>query len=441
MRRKQWMFGRRYRRYMGLFLTLVWMIPLLGCAARLADGVDKAAVEPITLRIAWWGGDFRNNATIAVIDRYERLYPHVRIEFEYSSFYEYWKRLAPYAAGNALPDIIQMDISYLSQYSSLELLEDLTPYMESGAIDVTDISRQQLDGGRIGDGIYGLSLGTNALLTMYDPQILKAHGIQPPTPSWTWEDFDQMGEQLLDKGVYLGTSFTPEQFFAYYLRQHGAALYAADGAGLGYKDDQLFIDYFGRMQRLARDKLIFAPDIWTSDIGKADADPFYTGDALFSVGYSNQFISTVQRYGKPLAIAPMPGPGSKAGLFMKPGMFFSIAGNSKHKEEAARFISFFVNDLEANVLLKGERGVPVSSRIKEEMMPYIEPELAQVFDYMNWVERNSSPMDPPDPVGASEAAAVLRDLYDLLLFGRMTPQEAAKQFREQAEQILARNAR
>ncbi|WP_339275015.1 ABC transporter substrate-binding protein [Paenibacillus sp. FSL W8-0426] len=426
---------------MGRWLRMIgiigMMIALAGCVPQLAHRPGMIVEEePVTLRIAWWGGEFRNDATIAVIKLYEEMNPHVRIEYEYSSFNEYWKRMAPHAAGNALPDIIQMDISYLSQYSSLQLLEDLTPYIDKGLIDTKDIDPQQVQGGSIDGKVYGLSLGVNAMLSMYDPEVLKTQGIEEPTEKWTWEDFERMGEELIGKDVYVGTYFTPEQFFAYYLRQRGYKLYDEDGKRLGYEDDALFVDYFGRMQRLAKSKLIFAPDIWTSDIGKPDSDPFYRGEALFSWGYSNQYISTVQRYGKLLSIAPMPGPDNDKGLFLKPGMFFSIAGNSRHKEEAARFISFFVNDLEANMLLKGERGVPVSSTVKEQMKQLVEPELARVFEYIDWVENNSSPIDPPDPVETPEVTLVLRDLYDQLLFGRITPEEAAQQFREQADAIL-----
>ncbi|APO42723.1 sugar ABC transporter substrate-binding protein [Paenibacillus xylanexedens] len=424
-------------RWMRMIGMLCLMLTLPGCVNQLDQRPGMIVEEePITLRIAWWGGEFRNNATIAVIDLYEKLNPHVNIEYEYSSFNEYWRKLAPHAAGNALPDIIQMDISYLSQYSSLQLLEDMTPYMQSGLIDTTDIEKEQLESGSLNGKTYGLSLGVNAMLSIYDPEVLKANDIELPTDTWTWADFDRMGEQLLGKGIYLGTYFTPEQFFAYYLRQYGSKLYAEDGKRLGYEDDGLFIEYFGRMQQLAEKKLIFAPDIWTSDIGQPDNDPFYLGEALFSWGYSNQFISTAQRYGKPLTISPMPGPNSQDGLFLKPGMFFSMAGNSRHKEEAAKFISFFVNDLDANLLLKGERGVPVSSSVKERMKLVVEPELAQVFDYIDWVADNSTQMDPPDPVGAPEVTAVLRELYDLLLFGKITPEQAAVEFRERANAIL-----
>lgn len=427
------------RRAVNVLAWLSLIFTLSGCGLTEFRQQNGAADAKISLRIAWWGSQIRNETTIEVIKRYEREHPHVEIEFDYSAFNEYWKKLSPSAAGNVLPDIVQMDVSYLTQYASLDLLEDLDPYVENGLIDTTHIHSSKLAGGRLNGRLYGFSLGVNALYSVYDPEVFKKNGIKPPHEEWTWEDLDVMGEQLQGSGIYLGTALTPEQFFAYYLRQNGASLFAADGTGLGYRDDKLFVEYFGRMQRLAVNKLIFSPDIWTLNINRPEKDPFYKGGALLGWGYSNQFISTSQKYGKPLVMAPLPGPYQSKGLFLKPGMFFSIAKSSKSKEEAAKFINYFVNNLEANKVLKGERGVPVSSAVQEQLKPYLEPVEKQVFDYIEWVEKHSSAMDPAEPVGASEVTAVLRELYDLLLFNKITPEKAAAEFRIKAENILKNN--
>ncbi|AFC30767.1 family 1 extracellular solute-binding protein [Paenibacillus mucilaginosus 3016] len=427
------------RKHILVLLSVILTVSLTGCASLSRPDASVRKQETVTLRVAWWGNPHRNELTAGVIEKYIQQNPHVEIEYEYSGFNEYWKKMAPLAAGNALPDVMQMDISYLRQYGSLNLLEDLTPYTQNGLIDTAHISERHLSGGRLDGRLFGFNLGVNALNGLYDPEVFRANGIAEPPPGWTWSDFDAMGEQLKGKGVYLGTAFTPEQFFSYYLRQHGSSLFAEDGTRLGYEDDRLFIDYFGRMQRMARDKLIYSPDIWTSDINNLASDPFNQGQALLGWGYSNQFIDMARIYGKPLKIVPMPGPHTDKGLFLKPGMFFSITKSSKHKEEAARFISYFVNDLEANKLMKGDRGVPVSSKVIEGMLPHLEPELAQVFEYLAWVEKNSAPMDPPDPLGSSEVTKVLRDLYDQLLFDRVTPETAAAEFRRKANGILSMN--
>ena len=46
---------------------------------------EKASGDQITLRFMWWGGDARNEATLAVIDQYEKLHPEIRIEAEMNS--------------------------------------------------------------------------------------------------------------------------------------------------------------------------------------------------------------------------------------------------------------------------------------------------------------------------------------------------------------------
>ncbi|NMO95460.1 ABC transporter substrate-binding protein [Paenibacillus lemnae] len=420
-----------------VFLLLAAII-MSGCVGQQGD-LSNTIQEPVTLKISWWGSQIRHDATIQVIEMYEEQYPHIQIEYDYSSFNEYWKKLAPMAAGNALPDIIQMDVSYLSLYTSLELIDDLSPYIRSGMIDTQDVKDQFLSGGKVHGNLFGIPLGVNALNGVYDPEVFIAHGIEPPDQDWTWDDFEAMGESLRGKGVYLGTQFTPEQFFAYYLRQHGETMFAADGASLGYEDDGLFIDFFGRLQRLAQQQLIYAPDIWTSNSIKPNADPFYEGKALFNWGYSNQFIGKAESNGSRLKIIPLPGPNSDKGLFLKPSMLFSISKNSTHKEEAAKFISFFINNIEANKLMKGERGIPISSKVTEALSSGLDADFAEISDYIAWVAGHSSPMDPPDPPGTADVTVILRELNDLLLFDKISPETAALQFRQQANQILARN--
>ncbi|WP_339278659.1 extracellular solute-binding protein [Paenibacillus sp. FSL W8-1187] len=424
------------------FKAIAAVMVLLLAAAGIRWGASQpsepptVAPEPLTLRIAWWGGDYRNEATIKVIHRYERLNPHIKIEYDYSAFNEYWKKLAPLAAGNVLPDIVQMDVSYLYEYMSHGLLADLQPFVERGLIDSSDIPDALLAGGRGAEGgLYGFSLGTNALFAAYDPAVLLSLGLERPTADWTWDSFAGMGQAIQGKGVYLSLDLTPEQFFAYYLRQHGRSLYSSDGKSLGYEDDRLFVGFFARLQKLAKAKLMTLPNIWNHEAMKEN-NPFVEGKALFYWGYSNQFMALDEDSKSELAIAPMPGPDSSKGLFLKPGMFFSIAESSTHKAEAARFIDFFIHDLESNLILNGERGVPVSAAVKEGMLPHINPALAKVFAYVDWVQANSSPMDPPDPPGAAEVTAALRELNDQLLFQRIEPAAAASEFRRRAERIL-----
>lgn len=402
-----------------------------------SEAVDEKK-EPITLRIAWWGGQARHDYTLKVIELYQSLNPHVTIEPEYASFDDHWKKLAPQAAANNLPDVIQMDISYLSQYGGRGQLEDLTPYTQSGALDVSDISESTLSGGKIGDSLFALNLGSNALASTVDLQLLKDNGIEAPTQDWTWEDYTAIAAKLKEKGKMVG-SFRWDVFFPFYLRGQGQHMYATDGTGLGYADDKHFVDYFKMYQNWYDSGYLLSLDKEAQKKGTPEEDEMVPGNSFSSNGWSNQYILLANAVKRPLEILPIPGWNQNGALFLKPSMYFSVPKSSKQKEEAAKFISFWVNNEEANKIIMGERGVPVSSKIKEALKPNLTPEQAKVFEYVSWAEQNASQMDPPNPVGAVEVDALLKNYAEQILYKKLTVEEAATKFREEANKILAKN--
>jgi len=393
--------------------------------------------DPVTIRIAWWGGEPRHNYTMQVIDMYKKANPHVTIEMEYANYDDYWKKLAPQAAANELPDIIQIDTQNYAQYAGRNQLADLTPFF-GNQIEVADIAQNALDAGKYGDGIYGMNLGTNALGFNYDPALLAKAGVTDIPENWSWDDYLSIAEKAKAAGLFVDTGMRAEVFFGYFLRTKGATLFKADGTGLGYEDDALFVEHFGRLANLVKDKVVPSPDALAQVKGLED-DFVVKEQAIGIWQWSNQFVALQSFTNRPFEIAPMPGPDATAGLFLKPSMFFSISQNSKVKEEAAKFINYFVNDIEANKLILGDRGVPVSSKVKEGMKDVLSPAQVQVFDYVAWAETNSSPMDPADPIGSAEVFASLTSLAEQMNYNKITPEDAAAKFRQEANAILAKN--
>lgn len=401
------------------------------------SGGDKK--EKVTLRIAWWGGEPRHDYTQKVIDMYVEKNPHVTIEPEYASWDDYWTRLAPQAAASQLPDIIQMDLSYITQYGERGQLEDLTPYLGK-EIDVSNISESAISGGLIGDQLYGFNAGVNALQIHVDPAILEQAGISSDEldENWTWEDYEALAMRAADAGLYFDSGFKADVFFSYYLRTKGERLYSEDGTQLGYEDDQLFVDFFSMQHRLVKAGAKPTPDI-TAQIKGIEDDLLVKNQSASVWQWTNQYVALQQVADRPLEMHPLPGPDAAKGLFLKPSMFWSITKNSKQKEEAAKFIDFFINDVDANKIIRGERGVPVSSVVKEALIPELDPEQAKVFEFIAWAEQNSSPGNGPDPIGAGEVIAVIDSITEVLFFDQISPEEAAKQFREEANMILSRN--
>ena len=81
-------------------------------------GAPAASGDQITLRFMWWGGDERNEATLAVIDQYQKLHPEVRIEAEMNSDQGYIDKVSTMLANGTAPDILQQNVDSLPDFVS-----------------------------------------------------------------------------------------------------------------------------------------------------------------------------------------------------------------------------------------------------------------------------------------------------------------------------------
>jgi multiple sugar transport system substrate-binding protein len=421
-------------------LSLVMVIFTGGCGKlNIVDSAESKAKEEITLKIAWWGEQPRHDYTMEVIELFEQKYPNINVEPLYANWDDYWKRLAPMAAGNKLPDIIQMDLLYLRPYSDNNLLEDLTPYIKRDVIKTESISTGILSGGKIGKNLYGFPLGINAPAIIVDRPLLSSAVDDYPKPDWSWNDFEKIALQVHKEKRIYGTNGmkSPDVFFSYYLRTKGMNLYNKNGTRLGYEDDQLFIDYFEMQLRMLEKGAFPRADI-TEQIKRIEDELIVNQQTPMQWAYSNQYFGFLEAANRQLELIPPPGPGQELGLTVKPSMLFSMSKSSKNKEAAALFINFFINNIQANKVIKGERGVPISSNVVEKIEEDLSENQRIVFDYVNKVKNSNSNVEKADPLGGIEVVKILQDVSEQILFKKVTPHEGAQIFRTEANKILSK---
>ncbi|MGM0875786.1 MAG: ABC transporter substrate-binding protein [Bacillota bacterium] len=422
-----------------IFFTLILMVlfTLTSCNLESDSKRSLNEEEDITIKVAWWGGQPRHEYTTKIIELYESENPHIDIEPEFANWDDYWNNLAPMAAGNQLPDVIQMDIAYLSQYGEKGLLEELTPYLNDKIIDVSSIDESVINSGKIGDELYGFTLGMNVLSVISNEDLLNKAGVEINEATWTWDEMEQITLDIKKNiGIYGSNGMhPPDIFFPYYLRTKGEQFYNEEGTGLAYTDDQLFVNYFDRQLKLIEENAFPTPDEVAAVRGM-ESDFIVKGTSAITWNYSNQYAGFDQLTDASLTLNLPPEHLENKALFLKPSMLFSIPKSSKQKEEAAKFINFFVNNVEANKLMKGERGVPVSSKVSEQIKPVLSESEKKIVDYVEKAKKITGEFYPPDPIGSAQVMKVLKDISDQILFKKITPEEGAKRFREQAEEIL-----
>ncbi|TCW62441.1 extracellular solute-binding protein [Treponema sp. J25] len=411
-----------------------------------AEGKQEATPQKkVTLRLAWWGNPTRDERTLKVVEMYMAQNPHVVIQTETTGWAGYWDKLASQAAANDLPDIIQMDYAYITQYAQKNLLADLTPAVNAGLINLKGVDDNFIVGGKVQGKIYGISLGTNAWCILYDPAILKKAGIDTIKPTWTLEDYEKIANQVYKATGVKTPPFSttdPKQAFDNMLRQTGDSFFdRATGASLGFTKPDLLIQFYEIQLRLLKSGALVSPDEAFITVTPQESG-FAKGTQWFVDLWSNQVIATASAANRPveIALAPRIANSKRPGTYFKPSMFFSVSNNSKNKEEAAKFINFFVTNIEANKVLLAERGIPIIPAVREELKKVVDPLNKQVFEYIELVGKgNNSPLDPADPPGAGEVLKIFRSVDQEVLYGILDPKAGAEKFMKQANEILAKN--
>jgi multiple sugar transport system substrate-binding protein len=126
-------------------------------------------------------------------------------------------------------------------------------------------------------------------------------------------------------------------------------------------------------------------------------------------------------------------------MYLKPSMLWSVSENSTQKEEAVKFIDYFVNEQEVYNISGSERGVPINNEIRETMRANLSEVEAKIFDYIEYLTENSSPIDTNFPSEASEIFNALEQVDERVMYGQITPEEGATEFRADSERILGGN--
>lgn len=399
--------------------------------------------EKITLKITWWGGQARHDYTQTLLDTYTANNPNVTFEASPSDWDGYFDKLSVQATGGEMPDIIQMDYLYISTYAANNTLADLKPFTDSGALNVSDISENLLKTGNVDGKQVAVPVSVSVLALGTNPDVLAEAGIDEISPDWTWDDFIATCKKVKEtSGKYGFASNIPDtNWVQYWVRQYGYNLYNADGSALGFDDPSIIADFMKLQKDLVDVGAMPNPDQY-AQIKALDhgARPVAVGDAAFTENWNNYPI-IVKDANPNVSLTYLPNkPGGKKGLWQKPGMFFTIAENSKHKEEAAKFIDWFVNSEEANDIIQAERGVPASSKIRDYMVGgNLSDQQKRMFEYVDGGADFYGETPAPDPQGNAEVNDLLKQYFDRVLFGQMAPDQAAQSFFDDANAVLGRN--
>jgi multiple sugar transport system substrate-binding protein len=420
-------------------------------AAPAAPGTGASNAQsqaPVELRMAWWGSQDRHDRTIKVIELFQKKNPNIKFTYEFSSFDDYFPKMTTQAAGGSLPDIMQHEYSYITDWSSRGLIIPLDEYVKSGVINLSDVSDEFVKGGKLNDKLVGINVGSNTQCWIVDVDLFKKAGVDLPPDNWTWADFEKSALAVHEKlGIWgMGDDLLIDAMWKNVYFSLGQWVFSNDGTQIGYTDDKPFVDHLNMVLRLQKAGAIPPrPEEISSFRGKGlENKAGVTGKSAMDVFSSNQIVAYWKAAGdnRNFKLVPIPRmPGGKSANYIKPSQFLSITANSKHPTEAAMFLDFFTNDLEANEILGGERGVPIAAKVRDALKPKLSKAQLEAFDYVARVGKDAQPIPPPDPSGYTD---IVKNVYvpqvtDPVMYEQITPEQGAAVLRKEADTILAKN--
>ncbi|GAA3401243.1 ABC transporter substrate-binding protein [Paenibacillus hodogayensis] len=412
-----------------------------GTQANPNDPKSAPAAKPVELTFGWWGTTVHNERYQKIIDAFQQKNPNIKINTQYADYNGFWEKLAVQAAGNSMPQLIQIELPKINEWVSRNTLQPLDGFVKDNVINLKDVSQLLLDGGRVNNQLYAVSVGTNSPAMIYDPAMFEKAGVKPLEPGYTWEDLAETSRKLKEK---LGKDFyiTPSDGmlgFYHYLRENGLWFYNKDNNGLGF-DDQTLIDFLNYWAPLRKEG-VTPPANVTAAVKKNEDKLIVKGKSPMDFMYDAQTQAIQELGGRPLQLTSFPTkPGGQKALYFKPSVMLSITKNANpdQAKAAAMFIEYFTSSEEANMILLGIRGVPIHKDIQDKLYPKLDDSVKKIFDYAKIVEKYAGPLYTAEPAGHSEVSALWDRLHEQTIFEKITPEQFAKQLREGVQKIFAK---
>jgi multiple sugar transport system substrate-binding protein len=381
--------------------------------------------EAVTLSMAWWGNDDRASKYEEAIDLFEEKYPNITVQTQFQAWDDYWTARATEAAGGALPDVIQMDLSYLRQYGGTGQLLDLSGQIGTN-LNVDGFEETLLEAGTIEGAQFGIPTSTNTLALFYNEDVLAKLGMEPPAEGYTWEDYAAWIEEASTKGAgqdpaiygsgdYTGTFW----FFLQWLIQQGVEPFTEDGQ-LGF-DESHMTEWLEQAQPL-RDAGAFYPIAQAKQIEPLGG--FTVNEAASEASWDNFLAAYVADSGtENIGMMPMPSGDNGPQQFWKPSMLLSASASTENPEAAAALIDFLVNEPEVGRIFGTSKGVPAVAAQRDAME--VEPGSVDetVVAYEESVAESVTEPAPLPVEGFGAVEAEFKRLSEELQYGNITVEQ------------------
>ncbi|MFY0681206.1 MAG: carbohydrate ABC transporter substrate-binding protein [Thalassovita sp.] len=325
-------------------------LPMIVGAAILV--AQTAHADPVVLDVTAWKGNEAEPAGLpTLIAAFEEANPDIDVELSYISRLDTDVVLPPRLQGNNAPDVMMTDMPLVNIWSEANLLADLGQSSDW----FSKLEPALVPSVSSGEAAYIMPLEVIGMGNFVNMGLLKQVGIDaaPSTLSDLYAACKALDAAGINPLLFTGGFSAP-------LFTIANGLEASDGAAALGNGDQTFVDsaaFNGAIDSIRSliDNKCVDPD------AQAGLDPWSTALTEFKAGnfammpqgaWNIGDFSSVE--GLDFAFAPIPSSNDSGVALDLFGIGWSISAQSAHPEEARKFIEFFADPANLQVMLDAE---------------------------------------------------------------------------------------
>jgi oligogalacturonide transport system substrate-binding protein len=359
-------------------LTAVMAASMLaGCSSTAASSkASKASssssktgkdYDECTIKLDWWGGDSRHEATLKAVEAFEKKYPGIKVETNYNAWkgWETSKALEYQSKQGA--DVTQINFNWIGDYDANgDVFLDLNEV--SDALDLTQWDEKDLAKAKDSKGAQAaVPVSITGRTFYWNKTTFDKAGLETPK---SLDDLMNAGKVFQEKlgedyyPLYLG-EYDRALFMSFWMQaQSGEPIIDEDGKLTASQED--FQKGMEFIKSLEDGHVI--PTIEFAQSHAIDTLNQYDGFINGEIAGVFEWDSAINKYIKNLAEGQelvvgqeLEGLGDKAsGVSSKASMLFAITKYTEHPHEAALLLNFLLNEEEGVDAMGTQRGIPAS---------------------------------------------------------------------------------
>ncbi|WBB79363.1 extracellular solute-binding protein [Micromonospora sp. WMMD882] len=408
---------------------------LAGCRAEQAAPAEE---EPVELSVFWWGTARRAELTEQALRLYSDRNPTVTFRVTWQGLDGYYERLATQGVGGNVPDLFQIDDTFLTEYARRDILLDLTRYVADGRLNLGGLPDGLVRYGQVEGRTMAVAAAQNSAGLVFNRDLLRRLGQPAPTSGMSYPDYLTWAARVTraSDGRVAGTMDPSGDHRALWLwlRSRGAEFY--QGRKLGFELSEL-MDWFELWQRARSARATpSAALVQRANSGELARQLVVTGHAAASFAWSNQLVELQRLSRDELGIVSCPGP--TGAQWARASMYWAGFRGTRHPAVVADVVNFLTTDVAAGRVLGYDRGLSPHLNIRKLVQPTVQDVAVRrsaAFESSLADRFGSAP--PPPPAGHARIRDLLVGTAESIQSGQSTIRAATWRFMGQAAGALA----